>query len=191
MIITIGRECGCAGDEIGLKLAEMYDLKFMAKLEITTLAKEKGIYDEYPMFFGEEPMDQLVSSISEDNKDKIHETPYKVLSQLIDDNCVIVGRASRIAYEDKENAVNVFLCGDMDSRISRIAKKHGVSEHKAKVIVDETDVRRRDYNNYYSYNNWDNASSYDICINMTRSGVDGAVELIASYIKLRFGEKVL
>lgn len=191
MIITIGRECGCAGDEIGLKLAEMFNLEFMAKLEITALAKEKGIYDEYPMFFGEEPMDQLVSSISEENKEKIHKIPYKVLSQLIDDKCVIVGRASRVAYEGVENVVNVFLCGDRKSRIDRIVKKHDVSEHKAKKIVDATDLRRRDYNNYYSYNNWDNASSYDICINMTRTGIDGAVELIASYIKLRYGENVL
>lgn len=51
MIITIARQCGCHGDEIGLKLAKEYGLSFYNKEHIIKLAKEKGIYDKFPYFF--------------------------------------------------------------------------------------------------------------------------------------------
>ena len=63
MIITIARQCGCHGDEIGLKLAKEYGLSFYNKEHIIKLAKEKGIYDKFPYFFSEIPVNALMHTI--------------------------------------------------------------------------------------------------------------------------------
>ena len=64
MIITIARQCGCMGDEIGQRLADEYGLTFYNKEHIVKLAKEKGIYDKFPYFFSEIPVNALMHSIS-------------------------------------------------------------------------------------------------------------------------------
>lgn len=66
MIITIARQCGCQGDEIGQKLAEEYGLSFYNKEHIVRLAKEKGIYEKFPYFFSEIPVNALMHTISDD-----------------------------------------------------------------------------------------------------------------------------
>ena len=55
MIVTLGRQCGCAGDEVGKKLSELLGIPFYTKPELIALAKEKKIYEKYPMYFGEHP----------------------------------------------------------------------------------------------------------------------------------------
>ena len=66
MKITIARQCGCMGDEIGQRLADEYGLTFYNKEHIVKLAKEKGIYDRFPYFFSEIPVNALMHSISSD-----------------------------------------------------------------------------------------------------------------------------
>ena len=65
MIITIGRECGCGADEIGKMLSEKYMLPFYARSELLDYAKERGLYDQFSYFFGEIPVDFLMSSLDE------------------------------------------------------------------------------------------------------------------------------
>ena len=65
MIITIGRECGCDGDEVAARLASKYGIACYTKKEIIRLAKEKGVYDKYPFFFGEKAIDSMMQSVSE------------------------------------------------------------------------------------------------------------------------------
>ena len=61
MIVTLGRQCGCAGDEIGRKLSELLGIPFYTKPELIALAKEKKIYEKYPMYFGEQPVNAMIS----------------------------------------------------------------------------------------------------------------------------------
>ena len=65
MIITIGRECGCNADEIGRMLAGKYGIFCYTKAELIQLAKEKGVYEKYPFFFGEMPVDMMISPMAE------------------------------------------------------------------------------------------------------------------------------
>ena len=79
MIITIARQCGCHGDEIGLKLAKEYGLSFYNKEHIIKLAKEKGIYDKFPYFFSEIPVNALMHTISDDEGDILLSESRKAL----------------------------------------------------------------------------------------------------------------
>ena len=183
MVITIGRECGCDGDEVAKRLSEKYRIPHYTKKEITELAKKKGVYDKYPFFFGEKTIDSMMTSVSDDFVTARYMTPKKALAELLEDqDCVVVGRASDYAFKDRSDVVRIFLCGDRDSRVKRIAEKHGISEKKAAKLVGDTDARRRSYHDYYSGENWGYAGNYDLCLDEAKLGVDGVVDMVAAYI---------
>ena len=78
MIITIGRECGCNADEIGRMLAGKYGIFCYTKVELIQLAKEKGVYEKYPFFFGEMPVDMMISPMAESLEVRLRNTPQAV-----------------------------------------------------------------------------------------------------------------
>lgn len=184
MIITIARQCGCQGDEIGQKLAEEYGLSFYNKEHIVRLAKEKGIYEKFPYFFSEIPVNALMHTISDDEGNILLSEAKKALYPLIgDENCVIIGRCANYAFADRKDKISVFLSGDREARIKHIAEKHNIAERKAKVVVDETDSRRREFHKYTSNQEWGNAAYYDLCIDETKAGGDGVIKIIKDYIE--------
>ena len=83
MIITIGRECGCGADEIGKMLSEKYQLPCYMKSNIIAYAKEKGLYDRFPYFFGEVPIDFLMSSLDENIMERVRNTPREAFGKLM------------------------------------------------------------------------------------------------------------
>ena len=85
MIITIARQCGCEGDEVGRKLSEIYGIPCYSKKELIELAKEKKVYDKYPFYFGERQVDDMMSMVADDMNLKVRETPKKALSALFED----------------------------------------------------------------------------------------------------------
>ena len=96
MIITIGRECGCNADEIGRMLAGKYGIFCYTKAELIQLAKEKGVYEKYPFFFGEMPVDMMISPMAESLEERLRNTPQEALESVLGgEDCVIVGRAAR------------------------------------------------------------------------------------------------
>ena len=62
--------------------------------------------------------------------------------------------------------------------------KHGISESKAKSLVEETDAKRRSYHDYYAGENWGYSGHYDLCLDEAKLGVDGVVEMVAAYMKV-------
>ena len=216
MIITIARQCGCMGDEIGQRLADEYGLiekpqqakaiiatcvgpksaiaklkiladeyglTFYNKEHIVKLAKEKGIYDKFPYFFSEIPVNALMHSISSDENNVLLSEARKALYPIIGDgDCVIIGRGANYAFSDRPDKVSVFLSGDKADRIKHIADVHNISERKAKVVVNETDSRRAEFHKYCSNQEWGNAAYYDMCIDETRIGAEGVVGIIKEYI---------
>ena len=170
MIVTLGRQCGCAGDEVGKKLSELLGIPFYTKPALIALAKEKKIYEKYPMYFGEQPVNAMISSVADDFCPKNqYDTPKRALSAMFGgQSFIIIGRASNYAYRDDKDAVRVFLCGDKKQRAHHIAGKHKISERKAR---------------YYTGEEWGYAENYDLCIDAVRLGVDKTAELIADYVK--------
>ena len=96
MKITIARECGCYGDEVGQVLADRLNVPLYNKKTLTELAKKKGILEHYPDYFGENPAGTLLAAIAEDDGEDsvVHRTPRKVLDELIGEtSCILIGRA--------------------------------------------------------------------------------------------------
>lgn len=190
MIITIGRECGCGADEIGKMLSEKYQLPCYMKSNIIAYAKEKGLYDRFPYFFGEVPIDFLMSSLDENIMERVRNTPREALGKLMEDqDCIIIGRTSNYAFKNREDSVRIFLCADIIYRIAKIEKTHNVSTQKAQKIVEETDEKRRRYHQYYTGEEWGYAGNYDLCLDVSALGMQGIMDVIGTYIKYREEEK--
>ena len=191
MIITIARQCGCNGDELGKALAQKYNLKLFDKKAISKMAKEKGYFERYPDFYGETPMDMLMHSITVSEEDSLlYSTAGKALKNVIDeDNFIIIGRCGNYVYRDDVKCISIFLSGSKIVREENIAKKHNISVRKAHNTVLQTDERRSKYHGYYTGEEWGMAGNYDLCINVDNLEVNELVEVIDSYINRTIGEK--
>lgn len=192
MLITIGRECGCGADEIGKILSDKYGIPFYAKSELVKYAKEKGIYEKYPYFFGEVPTDFFMSSLDENVMERVRNTPKEALGKLIKDkDCIIIGRTSNFVFRDKDDSVRIFLCADVKYRIAQIAMKHNLSMDKARKLVEETDERRKRYHQYYTGEEWGYAGNYDLTMDVSELGIQGVINVVDAFITSRESERNL
>ena len=192
MLITIGRECGCGADEIGKMLSEKYQLPCYMKSNIIAYAKEKGIYERYPYFFGEVPTDFFMSSLDENVMERVRNTPKEALGKLIQDkDCIIIGRTSNFVFRDKDDSVRIFLCANLNYRIAQIAMKHNLSMDKARKLVEETDERRKRYHQYYTGEEWGYAGNYNLTMDVSELGIQGVINVVDAFITGRESERNL
>lgn len=186
MIITIARECGCYGDEIGQIIAKQLKIPLYNKKALTKLAEEKGVLERYPDYLGEKSAGTMLSVIAEDDGEEsvVHKIPAKALKELIqEESFVLIGRAGNYAFRNDKNAVRVFLSGEKEARIAHLMETHKISKREAKAIIEKTESRRKEYHTYYTGESWGYAANYDLCINDTRFGIEGTAEIILKYVQ--------
>ena len=199
-VITIGREFGSGGHEIGTKLASKLGIKCYDKELLEIAAKESGLCEELFASQDEKPTNSFLYSLVMDTyslgytssyfdmpiNHKVFLAQFESIKKLAEkEPCVIVGRCADYALEDNPFAVSVWIKADMDKRVERIKKIYELSDSKAADLIQKTDKRRASYYNYYSSKKWGEAKSYDLCIDSGELGIDGSIELIMKYIELR------
>ena len=203
MIITIGRQYGSAGLEIGKKLAEELGVNLYDKEMLKRAAKESGLCEELFETHDEKPTNSFLYSLVMDTyslgyssssyadmpiNHKVFLAQFDAIKKIADEGpCVMVGRCADYALEDRKDVINVFIYADMDQKIRRIAKKYDLTDAKAKDIIIKTDKKRASYYNYYTNKEWGDAKGYDLCLNSGKLGVYGTVKAILEYIKIRNG----
>ena len=203
MIITIGRQYGSAGLEIGKKLAEELGVNLYDKEMLKRAAKESGLCEELFETHDEKPTNSFLYSLVMDTyslgyssscyadmpiNHKVFLAQFDAIKKIADEGpCVMVGRCADYALEDRKNVINVFIYADMDQRIRRIAQKYDLTDAKAKDIIVKTDKKRASYYNYYTNKDWGDAKGYDLCLNSGKLGVYGTVKVILEYLKVRNG----
>ena len=99
--------------------------------------------------------------------------------------CVIVGRCADYVLRDKPNAVSVFVKADIRQRVERAVSLYGVDPARAEETVRKADKQRASYYNYYATATWGDVNNYDLCVDTGKLGIDGTVELIEQYLRLR------
>lgn len=201
LVITIGRQCGSGGKKIGQRLAEVMGVKCYDKELLTVAAKDSGLCEELFETHDEKPTSSFLYSLVMDTyslgyttsaymdmpiNHKIFLAQFNTIKKLADEeSCVIVGRCADYALADYPNTVSVFITGDDDNRIKSLMDTYQVEESKAKDIMVKTDKKRSSYYNYYSSKKWSEAKSYDLCINSSVTGMDGAIEIIQAFAKVK------
>ncbi len=198
-VITIGRQFGSGGREIGEKVASYFGIKCYDKELLSRAAKESGFCEEMIQNHDERPTNSFLYNLVMDtysfgyNSSSLVDMPisHKVFLAQFDTikkiaaegPCVLVGRCADYALAENTNCLHLFIFGDEETKVKRIMEKYDLSENKAKDMILKKDKQRQSYYNYYSTKKWGRAESYDLCINSSVLGVDGTVKLIIQYIE--------
>ena len=197
-IITIGRQYGSAGREIGYKIADDLGIKLYDKEMLARAAKESGICEEIFENHDEKPTNSFLYSLVTDTYSfsNYHGSAYldMPLSQKVflaqfdtikriakEGSCVIVGRCADYALSEHTNCINAFIYAGKDYRIRRVAKHLNLSEGKAKDLINRTDKQRASYYNFYTNKKWGDSRSYDLSLSSEKIGIDGCVEMLMKY----------
>jgi len=201
-IITIGRQLGSGGGSIGRIIAKELGIGFYDKELINLASKTSGLCKEVFEKHDEKPVNSFFYSLTMDARSssgtfsggyvgvpldqKVFLAQFETIQKLAEkESCVIVGRCADYALEKHENLVTVFIHADMQDRVDRISMQHEITKDAALELIAKTDKKRANYYNYYSNKKWGNASTYDLCLNSSKLGIEGTAEAILNYLRLR------
>lgn len=200
-IITIARQFGSGGREIGKALSEKLGIPYYDKELISLAAKESGMDAEVFNNVDERATNSLLYSLSMGLysfgnsfsamgdlpvNDRLYILQHKIIKKLAEDGpCVIVGRCADYVLKDRDNCINLFIHANMDYRKKRAIEIHGVDKARAEQIVNKTDKVRANYYSFYSGQKWGLAQNYDLCIDSSKLTTEQAVELVEAYINIK------
>ena len=200
-IITISREFGSGGREIGEKLAGELDVPFYDKNILEIAAKESGICHDLFVQQDETYTNSFLYSlvmgnytISPDGRidtnmpinNKLFLAQFDTIRKIAQKGpCVIVGRCADYVLKNEKNVLNFFIMGNMPEKKKRILERYDIEKGSVEDFINKTDKRRSSYYNYYTDMKWGQARNYDLCVNSSKTGIDGAVKILKSYIEIR------
>ncbi len=198
-IITIGRQFGSAGREIGEKVADYFGIKCYDKELLSRAAKESGFCEEMLRSHDERPTNSFLYNLVMDTysfgynassfvdmpiSHKVFLAQFDAIKSIADEGpCVLVGRCADYALQDYKNCISLFIHGNDECKVKRIMEKYELSESKARELIIKKDKQRQSYYNYYSSKKWGRADSYDFSINSSILGVEGSVKLIIQIVE--------
>ena len=204
-IITIGREFGSAGREIGYKIAKDFGIKLYDKEMLNRAAKESGICEELFEAHDEKPTNSFLYSLVMGTyslgyssggytdmpiNHKVFLAQFDAIKKIASEGpCILVGRCADYALEEFDNVLTVFIHAKMEARIRRIARIYNLTDAKAKEMIQKTDKQRSSYYNYYTNKKWSDAESYDICLDSSVLGIDGTAEAIKHLVAIKESDR--
>lgn len=201
-VITIGRQYGSGGREIGRLVADALGIKYYDKELLTEAAKASGVKPEIfeaadersPSFFsniwsfnlGFNSCSYLIGN-SPVSDEKIYAAQSNVMKNLArQSSCVIVGRSADYVLREHPALISVFIHSSIEQRIIRIMNRTNIdSAEKAREIAAKKDKLRASYYNFYTDKTWGAASSYDLSIDSSKLSNDAISRLIVNYVKAR------
>ena len=200
VVITIARQYGSGGREIGERVAEILGIPIYDKEIITHAAEKGGLNEEVLKSADESATNSLLYTLAMGSnvlgttmhfgyKMPINDRLFILQSELIKEyaekgSCVIIGRCSDYVLRDTDGVFRIFIYGDLDHRKARVAERH--PEIKSSQIIDvinKTDKRRASYYNFYTGAKWGKYDNYDMAINSSTLGIEATAHLIAASAK--------
>lgn len=200
-IITIGRQYGSGGRAVGRIIAEKLGIPLYDKELVELAAKESNVSLEAVKEIDERASSSLLYSLVTGGwgsrglnaplfyempiNDKFFIAQAKVIKDLATKgDCIIVGRCADYVLADTEHDVfSIFVYADMDYRVKFAVENLDVQQNKAKDTINKTDKQRKTYYDYYTDKSWGEMSSYDLCINVGKTGMERAAQLVCDCIK--------
>lgn len=197
-VITISRQYGSGGREVGQKLADHYGIPFYDNEIISHAAKESGFSEVaferaeekatnsflYSLAMGMSAygnMDMGFSTMSVDDRLFLAET--KVTRRFAQQGpCVIVGRCADYVLKDMPNVVNIFVAADISSRVKRAIEVYDLPKAKAEENILKFDKRRSNYYNFHTGKKWADVNNYHISVRSDFGGIDHTVHTLISYL---------
>ncbi|MDO4518958.1 MAG: cytidylate kinase-like family protein [Eubacteriales bacterium] len=199
-IITIGREYGSGGRQIGQEVARYFGIKCYDKELLEHASNDSGICRELFENHDEKPTNSFLYSLVMDTysfarsaspfnelplNHKVFLAQFDAIKKLAGEGpCVMVGRCADYALAENPSCFSVFVHADLDWRIKRISEKYTISAKEAKDIISKTDKSRSSYYNYYTNKKWGSCSGYTLSVDSSKLGVDGAAKAIIQAVQI-------
>lgn len=197
-IITIARQCGSGGHEIGLWLSKKFNIPFLDRELIAEAAKQSGLSSEileqvdekagnsllYAMIMGSSPyMDSSLPTGRIPINDRLFQLQAKLIRDAAETGpCVIVGRCADDILRAKKNVFSLYLYADLTFRKKRAEKEYGIEPKSAAGWVAKKDRQRASYYHFYTDRTWGETDNYHLSIDTSYFGVVQSEELIAQAI---------
>lgn len=191
MIITIARQCGSGGHEIGKELASRLGLELYDRKKLEEEAKKLGKLDENKEFFQEKAVNSLLYSIAVSyGESNPMEKSFELIRELTQQkSAVIIGRCSGAIYANDPEATTVFLHADKDCRIKRVMERDGINEKKAAKLIKEVDEKRASFHKFCTGKEWEDANQYQLSIDTGKLDISDAADMIINYINAKISDK--
>ncbi len=199
-IITISRQYGSGGREIGEKLAKRLGIPFYDNELITRAAKESGYAEAAFQNAETKATNSLLYSIAMGMSaygnqeggfshlsldDRIYLAQSDVIRKVAEEGpCVIVGRCADYILRENPSVIHFFVYADMDFRKERAIRIDSIDPDKAEDIILKKDKRRSNYYNYHSGEKWGKAQNYHMSVNSGFIGIDNTVDCLYNFVNL-------
>lgn len=196
MIITIGRQYGSGGKEIGEKVAKALGYKFYDK-EILTMTAEREGYSvpavqQYDETLNTSLLYGTYLSATSGGADllplnqKLAIAQFDVIRRIAEEgNCVIVGRCADYVLRENPDCLNVFIHADPEFRKEHAIQCYGLAPELADKTLRKQDKRRADYYEFFTQKKWGEAKSYHIAIDSSKFGIDEAADAIVQIVRAK------
>jgi len=199
-VITISRQFGTGGHEIGAEMARRLGVKLLDKQILNEMAKRNRVVeeameklearnplwrDDFTNFYRNYMNQTEYNGLEHDRTSHdLFEAQAEAIRQIAaEESCVIVGRCGFHIFEHHPNALKIFIHSTEDCRKRRIADKYGLSLSDAAAMVVDNDYSRELYTKTYTGKDWCDARNYDISIDVRKFGVNGAVDFLIRSIE--------
>ncbi len=192
-IITIGRQFGSGGREIGLKLSQELGYAFYDKAVLADAAKKLGVCEALLEQSSESSVGAFIYNVVLNNReesfeDKLAKQEFDYLRKQVKKGpCVIIGRCASYQFREEPGLFSIFITAPMEQRVERILslkETYGADNEKAaKRMIQHTDKKRANYYNYYTNQRWDDMNQYHLILDSTLMGIDGTVDALAQFIR--------
>ena len=204
-VITIGRQYGSGGREIGRLVADALGIKYYDKELLMESSKASGVKPEVfeaadertPSFFSNIWSFNLgfnagsyLLGCSPISDAKIYAAQSTVMQTLAENSsCLIVGRSADYVLRNHPGLISIFIHSSIEDRILRIMNRRGInSAEKAREIAEKKDKLRASYYNFYTDKVWGDAAGYDMSIDSSKLPADAVADFIVSYVKARLAQ---
>ena len=190
-ILTVSREYGSGGYEVGQRVAAALNYKFYDKELIAELAEKTMMPESFITAAEDAPIRRnifhevfpLLARTANEDADYIFREQGRFIVQLVEGgNCVIAGRRADYYLKDHENALHVFFYADMDFKIDRICRAENCTQEEAVRLIRDTDKRRKTSYEYVTGRTWGDIHNYDRLICTSSLGLDKCVDEILTLL---------
>ena len=106
---------------------------------------------------------------------KADEAQSEIILQAAQGPCVIIGRRADQVLADRPNVVRIFITAGMEDRISAVIRADHLDSDEARKRIEDIDRHRAEYYGALNGKVWGRADNYDLCINTSVMGRDGAI----------------
>ena len=200
IIITIARQYGSGGREIGEKVAKKLGITLYDKQLITEAATKGNLDENVSKLADESAANSLLYTLAMGSnvlgttmhfgyKMPLNDKLFILQSEVIKEyaeagSCVIIGRCADYVLRDDHDVFRLFIYGDLEHRTERVKERHPeIKPSQVIDIINKTDKRRASYYNFYTGGKWGKYDNYDMAVNSSTLGIEGTAQLICAAIR--------